>query len=119
MKGYTDRSNQDKTNLIEEEFLDNFHKGKQMKAYERLGVYPEEPQGTHFAVWAPNASQVSVIGNFNSWDKDQNRLMKRENSGVWEGSVKGAEEGDRYKYHIVSDEEGYEVNKADPYGFYH
>ena len=119
MKGSTDRSNQDKTNLIEEEFLDNFHKGKQMKAYERLGVYPEEPQGTHFAVWAPNASQVSVIGNFNSWDKDQNRLMKRENSGVWEGSVKGAEEGDRYKYHIVSDEEGYEVNKADPYGFYH
>jgi 1,4-alpha-glucan branching enzyme len=73
--------------------------------------------GTHFAVWAPNAQSVSVIGDWNGWDKKADPLALRGVSGLWEGFLAGALPGARYKYHIVSRLHGYRVDKADPFAF--
>ena len=78
----------------------------------------ETTAGTHFAVWAPNANYVSVIGDFNGWDRAAHRLRPRENSGIWEGFIPGIGKGAVYKYHIGSHHRGYRVDKADPFGFY-
>ena len=73
-------------------------------------------KGTHFAVWAPNAAAVSVIGNFNYWTVDEHPLKVREDaSGIWEGFIPGVYRGEVYKYHILSAVAGYQVEKADPY----
>ncbi|HVT17648.1 MAG TPA: 1,4-alpha-glucan branching protein GlgB [Thermoanaerobaculia bacterium] len=74
--------------------------------------------GTHFAVWAPNAQSVSVIGDWNGWDKKADPLAPRGGSGLWEGFLAGAAPGARYKYHIVSRLHGYRVDKADPFAFH-
>ena len=76
---------------------------------EREGVH-----GTMFAVWAPNAESVSVIGDFNGWNGDANRLESRGPSGIWEGFVPHVGKGTKYKYHIRSRHNGYEVDKTDP-----
>ena len=69
-----------------------------------------------FSVWAPNAVEVSVIGDFNEWRAGANRLRQREDSsGIWEGYVPGVKHGDCYKYRIVSRYSGYEVEKSDPF----
>jgi 1,4-alpha-glucan branching enzyme len=75
--------------------------------------------GTYFAVWAPNAERVSVIGQFNEWNKQAHQLRPRGTSGIWQGFVPGVEQGAAYKYHIVSRGGGYEVDKADPFAFFH
>src|SRR5262249_49286959 len=74
-------------------------------------------RGVTFAVWAPNATHVSVIGDFNHWHPGFNPLSPHAQSGVWEGFIPGIGAGALYKYHIVSRFGGYEVDKADPYGF--
>jgi 1,4-alpha-glucan branching enzyme len=76
-----------------------------------------EDRGTYFAVWAPAAESVSVIGEFNRWTPGSHPLMKRESSGIWEGFVAGVGKGATYKYHIVSSRPGYQVDKADPLAF--
>jgi 1,4-alpha-glucan branching enzyme len=74
-------------------------------------------QGAHFAVWAPNATEVAVIGEFNGWDARTNLLQPRlDNSGIWEGDVGNALHGQPYKYRITAG--SYSVDKADPYGVY-
>jgi len=76
-------------------------------------------RGTFFAVWAPNAKSVSVIGNFNGWLKDANHLLRRDDeSGIWEGFIPGIEKGEAYKYFIKSQYDDYTVEKADPVAFY-
>lgn len=84
-----------------------------------MGAHPMEidgVEGTYFSVWAPNAKYVSVIGDFNFWNKEAHPLYPRwDGSGIWEGFVPGALEGHRYKYMIVSPW-GYHLEKADPYG---
>jgi 1,4-alpha-glucan branching enzyme len=76
-------------------------------------------RGAHFAVWAPNASAVAVIGDFNGWDPRRNLLSPRaDESGIWEANVDGVTQGQAYKYHITSSDGGYSVEKADPYGVY-
>ena len=71
--------------------------------------------GAHFAVWAPNAQRVSVIGDWNGWSPDIHWLQVREDdSGVWEGFVPGVTHGQAYKYHIESRVDGYGADKADP-----
>ncbi len=99
-----------------------FREGKHFSLYEKLGAHLIEhnnTRGTFFAVWAPNAESVSVIGNFNSWLKDANHLRLREDeSGIWEGFLPGVEKGEAYKYFIRSKYNDYEVEKADPVGFY-
>jgi 1,4-alpha-glucan branching enzyme len=95
--------------------------GSHFRAYEKLGAHLEERDGlagTRFAVWAPNARRVSVIGDFNSWKLGAHPLEPVRSSGIWTGFVAGVGPGARYKYHIVSQYHGYHVDKADPYAFY-
>jgi 1,4-alpha-glucan branching enzyme len=94
--------------------------GTHYRAYEKMGAHPGEvggQPGVHFAVWAPNASEVSVIGDFNGWNPRSNALGSRAATGVWEGFIRDVGPGMRYKYHITSQYRGYEVDKADPFGF--
>ena len=80
---------------------------------------PERPAGTHFAVWAPNAASVSLIGDFNGWDSQAHPLTPRaDSSGIWEAFVPGIGRGALYKYHIISQQQGYTVAKSDPFAFY-
>ncbi len=68
-------------------------------------------------MWAPNASKVSVMGDFNGWSKTAHPLESRGVSGIWEGSLPDVANGARYKYHIVAEHDGYEVDKTDPFAF--
>jgi 1,4-alpha-glucan branching enzyme len=89
------------------------------RAYERLGAHFIErdgERGVQFAVWAPNAKLVSVIGDFNNWNTSAN-LMEPTSAGVWETFIPSVCQGDAYKYHIESTYRGYRVDKADPYCF--
>jgi 1,4-alpha-glucan branching enzyme len=98
-----------------------FNEGSHYRLYDRLGAHPvtvDGVKGTYFAVWAPNAEQVSVIGAFNSWDKASHPLRPKGQSGIWEGFLPGVSEGTAYKYHIISRYLGYQVDKADPLAFY-
>ncbi len=106
--------------LLTPEDIYLFGEGSYFRAYEKLGAHPlvSEGRGTCFAVWAPNAERVSVIGGFNGWDKDSHPLFPRGSSGIWEGFIPGVRRGAPYKYHIVSRHNGYRVDKADPYAFY-
>jgi len=88
-------------------------------AYEKLGAHLTERdgrQGVQFAVWAPNAKQVSVVGDFNQWNPEAN-IMRSSSAGVWESFAPGLAQGAVYKYHVVSNYRGYTVDKTDPYGF--
>jgi 1,4-alpha-glucan branching enzyme len=101
-----------------------FREGTHVRAYEKLGAHavargPDGEQGTHFAVWAPNAASVSVVGDFNGWNPATHPLGGRaDSSGIWEAFVPGVRAGSIYKYHIVSRQAGYTVDKADPFAFH-
>jgi 1,4-alpha-glucan branching enzyme len=94
--------------------------GSHYRAYEKLGAHLAERDGaagTQFAVWAPNARQVSVVGEFNGWEAGANRMRPVGSSGIWEAFVPGVGPGALYKYAIVSRYHNYWVEKADPYAF--
>ena len=95
-----------------------FREGKHYSLHEKLGARPMEYQstpGAFFAVWAPNARSVSVIGNFNGWNKESHYLRPREDgSGIWQGFIPGLRKGETYKYFITSAVKQYTVEKADP-----
>ncbi|MGH7800276.1 MAG: 1,4-alpha-glucan branching protein GlgB [Thermodesulfobacteriota bacterium] len=99
-----------------------FKQGSHFKLYNKLGSHPitvNETQGTYFAVWAPNAERVSVIGDFNGWNPESHPLGVRwDGSGVWEGFIPYLEKGAIYKYEITSKHNNYNVEKADPYAFF-
>ncbi len=108
--------------LLTEEDLYLFNEGTHFRLYDKLGAHPltvNGAAGAHFAVWAPNATAVSVIGDFNGWNKASHPLRPRGSSGIWEGFVDGVGTGAVYKYHIVSRYGGYRVDKADPLAFHH
>jgi 1,4-alpha-glucan branching enzyme len=98
-----------------------FKTGKHFKLYEKLGAHvvsPHDKSGTFFAVWAPNAKEVSVIGNFNQWQRGHHKLTPRwDESGIWEGFFVGLHQGEAYKYAIISNS-GEVLEKADPFAFY-
>jgi 1,4-alpha-glucan branching enzyme len=98
-----------------------FKEGNHFNLHEKLGSHllsAEGIEGTHFAVWAPNAKEVSVMGDFNGWDKDSHPLKVRwDGSGIWEGFIPGVSQGTAYKYHVVSQHNGYWADKGDPYAF--
>jgi 1,4-alpha-glucan branching enzyme len=73
--------------------------------------------GTYFAVWAPDAERVVVMGDFNDWDRGSHPLQSRGQSGIWEGFVPGVGRGARYKYEVLSRHGGYRVEKSDPFAF--
>jgi len=96
-----------------------FGEGTLRRAYDKLGAHLGEVNGrpgVHFAVWAPNAESVSVVGDFNGWNPGVNNLTPT-SAGVWEGFVPDLGSGALYKYHLVSRYSHYEVTKADPCGF--
>jgi 1,4-alpha-glucan branching enzyme len=91
-----------------------FREGTHTRLYEKLGAH-YDGQATHFAVWAPNAASVAVVGDFNGWDP-RAHPMKGSDAGVWSASVREAKPGSVYKFHVVSGT-GYRVDKADPHAF--
>ena len=98
-----------------------FKEGTHSTLYRVLGAHPElgpGRRGTRFAVWAPNAEHVAVIGDFNGWDGSAHPLERRpDSSGIWQGFVEGIAHGNIYKYRIDSRYGGYRVDKADPLAF--
>jgi 1,4-alpha-glucan branching enzyme len=96
-----------------------FKTGKHFHLHDKLGAHVVKVNGSHgtyFAVWAPNARAVSVIGNFNQWKDAQHKLQPRwDESGIWEGYFPGIEKGEAYKYAIHSNTGDY-LEKADPFG---
>jgi 1,4-alpha-glucan branching enzyme len=93
-----------------------FAEGTHGRLASKLGAHVR-PDGTSFAVWAPNAERVSVIGDFNGWDTGSAPLEPVASSGIWSGRIDGAHEGQTYKFHIRSRHDGYRVDKADPFAF--
>ena len=107
--------------LLSEEDLYLFNEGSHLRLYQKLGAHlltVNGLSGTYFAVWAPNARQVSVIGDFNGWNRQSHPLRERGQSGIWEGFVSGVGRSALYKYHIVSYQNDYRVDKADPVAFH-
>ena len=106
--------------FLTEQDIYHFREGTYFRAYERLGAHlaEESARTTHFAVWAPNASAVSVVGDFNGWQGGRHPLAPRlDSSGIWEGSVAGVGAGTLYKYHVVARDGQTATDKADPYAF--
>jgi len=106
--------------LLTDNDLYLFNEGTHHRLYSKLGAHPIAlggVKGVYFAVWAPNAERVSVMGDFNGWHKSTHPLRPRSNSGIWQGFVPGLGSGAAYKFHIESRYRGYKVDKADPFGF--
>ncbi len=106
-------------------FVDNmdcnqFNNGIHDTIYEKLGAHPVEVQGvkgTYFAVWAPNARVVSVVGDFNEWNEASHPMRKWEDAGIYELFIPGVDKGDLYKFRILGSD-GKVVLKADPFANY-
>jgi len=97
-----------------------FNEGTHSHLYEKLGAHPvvtESVEGTYFAVWAPDAERLSVVGDFNGWDRDATPLHPKQASGIWEGFVPNVGKGALYKFHVVSRHGGYQAQKSDPFAF--
>ncbi|MBR2214628.1 MAG: 1,4-alpha-glucan branching protein GlgB [Selenomonadaceae bacterium] len=96
-----------------------FHQGTNCRAYEMLGAHFTKYKGrvgVRFALWAPHAAKVSVVGDFNAWDEERHPMFRRHNDEVWVLFVEGLEAGALYKY-AVTTQDGAVLYKADPYGF--
>jgi len=103
--------------LLTEQDLYLFNEGSHFRLYEKLGAHlmnVKETQGTYFAVWAPDAESVFVMGSFNAWEKETHPLRPKGGSGIWEGFIPQVGKGTLYKYRICSRYHGYQVDKADP-----
>jgi len=98
-----------------------FKAGKHFRLYEKLGAHLTEvngEKGVYFAVWAPSAKAVSVIGDFNYWIEGEHPLNIRwDESGIWEGFIPGVQKGSTYKYKIHSHHNDIKTEKADPFAF--
>ncbi|MDY0004581.1 MAG: 1,4-alpha-glucan branching enzyme, partial [Polyangia bacterium] len=97
-----------------------FNRGTHYRLYDKLGAHPitrDGAAGTHFAVWAPNAERVSVIGDFNDWNDAKNPMATVGETGVWATFLPGVGVNAIYKYVIWSREGGLRAEKADPVGF--
>jgi len=113
--------NDQQVSLLTNDDIYLFNEGTHLRLYDHLGSHltnVDGRSGVAFAVWAPDATDVSLVGDFNGWSKGANRLSARASSGIWEGFISGMVHGDTYKYHIVSRHDGYTVDKADPYAVF-
>ena len=108
--------------LLTADDLHWFNEGTHCRIHEKFGAHLGEYKGiigTHFAVWAPNAERVFVMGDFNEWSKSKHPLEAIGDSGIWSGFIPKLGKGDTYKYHIISRHNGFAVDKADPCGIRH
>jgi len=97
-----------------------YNNGRHYEIYEKLGAHPkiyDGKQGVYFAVWAPHASQVGVVGDFNGWNPDLNPMVPLADSGIWEVFVPEIGPGQLYKFSVTTGS-GKILFKADPYAFY-
>jgi len=95
--------------------------GTHLNSYEKLGAHIIKHngiEGTHFAVWAPNAKRVSIIGDFNNWDSRRHQMRVLGSSGIWEIFIPGLGEGEIYKFEILAKNGKDVFVKSDPYAFY-
>lgn len=99
-----------------------FREGKHFDLYNKLGAHMVKHEGkkkVRFAVWAPNAKKVTVMGDFNGWNKESHQLYPRyDETGIWEGYFENVQKGMLYKYHIESNVNNYKVDKTDPFAIY-
>jgi 1,4-alpha-glucan branching enzyme len=99
-----------------------FKEGRHVRLHDKMGcqlTVRNGVAGASFAIWAPNARSIAVMGEFNGWDPRAHPLAARQDgSGVWEGFIPGVARGQSYKYRVVSNYNGYEIDKADPFAFY-
>ena len=105
---------------LSDEDLYLFNEGNHYQIYEKLGAHVREIDGVtgvNFAVWAPNAKSISLVGNFNDWDGRRHPMRKRMPSGIWELFLPELEPGEIYKFR-VTDCFGQQIEKSDPFGFY-
>ena len=104
--------------LLSDEDITNFQNGTNYRLYEKFGSHSVQVNGIwgmYFCVWAPNATSISVIGNFNDWNKTLHKLNPRwEKSGIWEGFIPDFKLGEVYKYHIIGHKKR-ELDKGDPF----
>ena len=120
-QGDTQRGIIVKTSELSEFDLYLFHQGTNYHAYEMLGAHFAErdgKKGVRFAVWAPHAKSISVVGDFNEWDTRVNPMTRGRDGEIWEVFIPDIEEGAVYKYAIEPQWGGPRIMKADPYGFY-
>lgn len=106
--------------LFSDEDIYLFREGNHTRLYEKMGAHiiDEKQSGVYFAVWAPNAERVSVLGDFNGWKPDISPLRPRDDhSGIWEGLVRDIGAGELYKFHIMSRKGHYCADKGDPFAF--
>ena len=97
-----------------------FNEGTHCRIYEKLGAHLtslDGVKGTHFAVWAPNAASVAVIGDFNKWDASKHLMQLNAQSGIWSTFIPELAEGTIYKYYVSSKVNGYAAEKTDPCSF--
>jgi len=107
--------------LLTEDDLYLFNEGNHFHLYKKLGAHVVTrggTKGTYFAVWAPDAEIVSVMGDFNGWNKSSHALRSRAVSGIWEGFIPGVEKGAKYKFHVCSRYQGYTADKTDPFALH-
>src|SRR5688500_18707189 len=96
------KSDSEPQSVISADDLHLFNEGSHSGLQSKLGAHlvGGDMPGARFAVWAPNASYVTVFGDFNDWDKQSHPLEVRADSGIWEGFVPGVAKGSRYKFHV-------------------
>jgi len=108
--------------LFTEFDINLFQGGNHFRLYEKMGAHPVQLDGTdgvYFAVWAPAAQKVGVVGNFNGWNDAEHQLYVRwDTSGIWEGFIPHVKTGDIYKYRIYSYNYDLSFDKSDPFAFY-
>ena len=119
--------NSESLSLLTDQDLFLFNEGSHFRLYDKLGAHlvargssagADFESGTYFAVWAPNANHVSVIGDFNDWEKGRHCLQPKGESGIWEGFLPNIGKGTLYKYHIGSRFNDYSADKADPFSIF-
>src|SRR5258705_54736 len=107
--------------LLTDDDIFLFNEGSHFRLADKLGAHVIERdglEGTYFAVWAPDAEQVSLIGEFNGWDRGSHRLRPRAQSGIWKVFSPKIGRGTLYKFHIASRFRGYRADKADPFSIF-
>ena len=113
---------QNGVSLLTEHDIYLFKEGRNFRLYDKLGAHLHVVNGVagvYFAVWAPNARQVAVVGDFNGWRSNSHLLTARmDDSGIWEGFIPGVTRGAKYKYHLTSHHRNYQVEKTDPFALH-